>query len=88
MFVFCISADIIFFLLVICSVADVALSQKLQEELKYEAESTADLEGTPEFLKAFQEQGVWQVRSFSAVLFDRLTTYEWMCCVDRGYTGV
>jgi hypothetical protein len=43
-------------------VADVALSQKLQEELKYEAEANAQTEATPEFLKAFQEQGLWQVR--------------------------
>jgi hypothetical protein len=44
-------------------IADVALSLKLQEELKYEAESSAQAEsGVPDFLKAFQESGVWQVR--------------------------
>lgn len=41
--------------------ADIALSAKLQEELKYEKEAAAEVVGTPEFLKAFQEQGIWQV---------------------------
>lgn len=34
----------------------------MQLELKYEAEANAETESTPEFLKAFQEQGLWQVR--------------------------
>lgn len=43
--------------------ADPALIQTLQSELKYESEAKADEEqGVPEFLKAFQEQGLWQVR--------------------------
>lgn len=41
--------------------ADIALSQKLQEELNYEKEANAEVSGTPEFLKAFQDQGVWEV---------------------------
>lgn len=40
---------------------DVALSQKLQEELKYEAEANAEVENPPEFLKAFKQQGFWQI---------------------------
>jgi len=38
------------------------MSQKLQEELKYEQESLAESPETPEFLKQFLEQGVWSVR--------------------------
>ncbi len=41
--------------------ADVALSQKLSEELQYETESNASAE--PEFLKSFNAQGVWKVCS-------------------------
>ena len=33
----------------------------LQEELKYETEASQSVPETPEFLKAFQQQGVWQV---------------------------
>lgn len=42
----------------------------MKEELKYEKE-TLDLsdESTPEFLKAFQKEGIWSVRTrFSFVL--------------------
>ena len=58
-------------------VADVALSQKLQEELKYEAEANEGAAETPEFLKAFREQGVWEVRSF----FPRCRF--WACLADE-----
>ncbi|CAA7261184.1 unnamed protein product [Cyclocybe aegerita] len=40
---------------------DISLSQKLQEELKYEQEAIAETPETPEFLKAFLEQGVWSI---------------------------
>jgi len=40
--------------------ADLALSQKLAEELKYEQDSAEAEE--PEFLTAFKERGVWEVR--------------------------
>ncbi|RDB27863.1 Mitochondrial acidic protein mam33 [Hypsizygus marmoreus] len=41
---------------------DIALSQKLQEELNYEKEANAEQAGTPDFLKAFLEQGVWELQ--------------------------
>ncbi|KAH9478223.1 Mitochondrial acidic protein mam33 [Psilocybe cubensis] len=42
--------------------SDLALSQKLQEELKYEQEALAEqADVTPEFLKSFLEQGVWSI---------------------------
>jgi hypothetical protein len=41
--------------------ADLALSQKLHEELKYEKENVQAEAAAPEFLKAFQESGVWKV---------------------------
>ena len=57
-------------------VADIAMSQKLQEELKYEQESVAESPETPEFLKQFLEQGVWSVRNHSfASCFLRLIEY-------------
>ena len=49
---------------VLC-IADVSLSQKLQEELKYEQDAAAEAgDATPEFLKTFLEQGIWSVRVF------------------------
>jgi len=42
--------------------ADLALSQKLAEELKYEQEANAEAE-EPEFLTAFKKRGVWEVRA-------------------------
>ena len=39
--------------------ADTALVQKLEEELQYEKEAAA--EELPDFVKAFQAQGVWTV---------------------------
>jgi hypothetical protein len=45
-----------------CNAADHALSGALQEELKYEEESSEDTSGTPEFIQSFKEKGVWQVR--------------------------
>jgi len=45
--------------------ADIALSQKLQEELKFEQESLPEPDATPDFLKTFLEQGVWSVRFYS-----------------------
>ena len=42
------------------SVADVALSQKLAEELQYETEANSSAD--PDFLKSFNAQGVWKVR--------------------------
>jgi complement component 1 Q subcomponent-binding protein len=41
-------------------IADVVLSQKLAEELKYEKEAAVDAT-EPEFLKTFKEQGLWEV---------------------------
>ncbi|KAF8878169.1 mitochondrial glycoprotein [Gymnopilus junonius] len=42
---------------------DIALSQKLQEELKYEQEAavTEGAAETPEFVKQFLEQGTWSI---------------------------
>ena len=40
--------------------ADLGLSQKLAEELKYEQE--ANTEAEPEFLTEFKKRGVWGVR--------------------------
>jgi complement component 1 Q subcomponent-binding protein len=41
---------------------DIALSQKLAEELKYEQElANEQADSTPEFLKTFLEQGVWSI---------------------------
>ncbi|PPQ81134.1 hypothetical protein CVT26_011102 [Gymnopilus dilepis] len=41
---------------------DIALSQKLQEELKYEQEATEATPETPEFVKRFLEQGTWSIQ--------------------------
>ncbi|KAJ7174372.1 mitochondrial glycoprotein [Mycena filopes] len=41
--------------------ADVLLSQKLEEELKFELESAASESGEPEFLTAFKAQGIWKI---------------------------
>jgi hypothetical protein len=43
--------------------ADIALSQKLAEELQYEKDANAN-EPEPEFLKSFKEQNIWQVCPF------------------------
>lgn len=43
------------------NLADVALSQKVEAEIQYEKQTNAELPETPEFLKAFREQGVWAV---------------------------
>lgn len=48
------------------ALGDVALAQKLSEELQYEKE--AGSEGEPEFLTAFNAQNVWKVRVSSSVL--------------------
>ena len=40
--------------------ADLALSQKLSEELKYEQDAAEAEE--PEFLTSFKKRGVWEVR--------------------------
>ncbi|KAJ6544138.1 regulatory protein suaprga1 [Mycena capillaripes] len=40
--------------------SDVLLSQKLEEELKYEAEEAEA--GEPEFLSSFKEQGIWKIQ--------------------------
>ncbi|KAI8974846.1 mitochondrial glycoprotein [Trametes punicea] len=39
--------------------SDVALAQKLEEELKYESEAATP--GEPDFLKAFKAQGTWMI---------------------------
>jgi len=44
-------------------IADLSLSQKLSEELKYEQEANAEAE-EPEFLTAFKKRGVWEVREY------------------------
>ncbi|KAE9404667.1 mitochondrial glyco protein [Gymnopus androsaceus JB14] len=41
--------------------ADVALSNSLSEELKYEKESVADSDKEPDFLREFKAQGKWQI---------------------------
>lgn len=47
------------------NVADVSLSQKLQEELKYEQDAAEEASGaTPEPLKSFLERGIWSVGCF------------------------
>jgi complement component 1 Q subcomponent-binding protein, mitochondrial len=43
--------------------ADVSLSNKLSEELKYEKESVAELPQEPEFLQQFKAQGKWQIEN-------------------------
>lgn len=44
--------------------ADISLSQKLKEELKYEKESLeTPSNAKPEFLKTFLDAGVWTVRT-------------------------
>jgi len=45
-------------------VADVTLSEKLREELKYEQKAVKSNE-EPEFLKAFKAEGNWKVSSVS-----------------------
>jgi complement component 1 Q subcomponent-binding protein len=45
--------------------ADVTLSQKLQEELNYEKETGGGLEEVPQFLKDFKSHGVWTVSCWS-----------------------
>ena len=57
------SMSFLWYLIVPTWLADIALAQKLQEELKYEQENLPDSpDSTPEFLKSFLEQGVWSVR--------------------------
>lgn len=46
---------------------DIGLSQKLQEELKFEQQPGSEAAETPEFLKTFTEQGVWSVRMLHVV---------------------
>jgi len=41
---------------------DVTLAQKLAEEVTYEKNVTAE-EGTPEWLTAFQQEGVWKIET-------------------------
>ena len=41
--------------------ADIALSQKLQEELNFETQSVKDAPSPPEAVTKFIEQGVWTV---------------------------
>ncbi|TFK48938.1 mitochondrial glyco protein [Heliocybe sulcata] len=43
--------------------SDVALSQKLQEELKYEKETAVEQE--PEFLTTFKSQNIWKIEDAS-----------------------
>ncbi|KAF9495151.1 mitochondrial glycoprotein [Pleurotus eryngii] len=40
---------------------DLSITQKLQEELKYEQEAANASPEVPEFLKTFKSQGVWQI---------------------------
>ena len=40
------------------------LTQKLQEELKFEQESAAEDAFSPAFLQTFKEDGIWTVRLF------------------------
>jgi hypothetical protein len=43
-------------------IADIALSQKLQEELSFEQQALKDHPSPPEVVTNFIEQGVWAVR--------------------------
>jgi complement component 1 Q subcomponent-binding protein len=43
--------------------ADLALSQKLAEELKYEQEANSEAE-EPESLTTFKKRGTWEVRQY------------------------
>jgi len=45
--------------------ADIALSQKLQEELNFEQQALKDNPSPPEVVTNFIEQGVWTVRIVS-----------------------
>jgi complement component 1 Q subcomponent-binding protein, mitochondrial len=54
--------------------ADLALTVKFEEELKYEQQAAAEQTEEPEFLKAFKAQGIWSVstcvhQSLEIVLF-------------------
>ena len=42
--------------------ADIALSQKLQEELNFETQTVKDTPSPPDAVTKFIEQGVWTVR--------------------------
>ncbi|KAM6503220.1 Mitochondrial glycoprotein [Amanita muscaria] len=57
--------------------SDAALSQKLQSEIQYEKEALVDVKETPEFLKAFQEQGVWRIEDTAGN--DEITLHR-TCC--------
>ena len=72
-----------------CVAADVALTQRLAEELKYETESAQQTE--PEFLKAFKAQGTWavsRVESCSVRESRRVTWYTIFSPADRGQPRV
>lgn len=49
-------------------VADVALSQKLQEELSYEKETGGVVDEVPQLVKDFEAQGIWTV-SHSVLIY-------------------
>jgi hypothetical protein len=53
--------------------ADLALSQKLAEEFKYEQDASAEAE-EPESLTAFKKRGVWEVGS-SGILVSSVLTF-------------
>lgn len=54
--------------------ADVALSLRLSEELKYEQEANTGAE--PEFLTTFKERGVWGVRALVPPYSTSLTSHR------------
>lgn len=59
--------------------ADATLSQRLQEEIKYEKEATIE-EEVPEFLKAFQAEQIWNV---SVHCFSVVASFNYGLCRSR-----
>jgi hypothetical protein len=51
---------VLLLIILVRNAADLALSQKLAEELQYETETNGSAD--PDFLKSFKAQGVWTVR--------------------------
>jgi len=49
--------------------ADLELSSKLKEEIKYEKEAAAEAGPIPEFIEDFKKSGVWQVSLSDALDF-------------------
>ena len=54
--------------------ADLALSQKLAEELQYEKEASTDAE--PDFLKDFKQSGIWTVCYLATMTCPQLCDFQ------------